>query len=487
MKITAEKERWNPSWVHWGVLGCIYDTTWFKRKWTIQEFILGRCCYFQYGGKRVETSKMFTAIRGLITQRRNLSAGVSEPERVPACFAAYMTFYTIFKEDFQRNVRTPARKTPKMTDFLRLGRFQAATNPKDAVFGMYGVLQKLDPTINLPDYSKSLEEIYIEATKLAITHDDSLDILLQTFESGGSLDIPSWVPNWNVPLHHGLEPKLPSPFVEGDKSGAPAKASFLEDGMSLSVLGYFVSRVTGCSKLYIPRLGDADDFPEFEKREYPFDVEWINLVSTKAYLEWIDIAREVRSHPTGKPIKEVFGYTLVPLSLLAVVNHREYPTNAYESWLQTTTSASEVCSQRLEKPQAGNLDRAAVAAPISNDETSRFTPHDTTGKQEMGRPEYVGNVGSIREDNKVDAFASLAYSACLGTRLFVTSAGYIGRGLKEVQEGDLVVLISGVSRPLIVRKEGETYRLRGPCHVEGIMNGEKWPDNENDLVEIILR
>jgi hypothetical protein len=250
--------------------------------------------------------------------------------------------------------------------------------------------------------------------------------------------------------------------------------------MSLSVLGYFVDRVTRCSKLYIPRLDDADDFPEFEKGEYPFDVEWIHLASTKAYLEWIDIAREFRSHQTGKPMKEVFGHTLVPLSLLAVVSHREYITNAYEAWLQTTTSASEVCSQHLEKPQAGNPDCAAVAAPISNDdETPRVIPHDTTGKQEMGRPEYVGISGSIREDTKAHAFDSLAYYACRGTRLFVTSTGYIGKGLKEVQEGDLVVLI--------VWKQGETYRLRGPCHVEGIMNGEKWPDNENDLVEITLR
>jgi len=483
MEITAEKEWGNSSW---GALTYIYDSAWFKRKWTIQEFILGRCCYFQYGGKRVETSKMFTAIRRLITQRREL-AGLGGKETAPACFAAYMNFYTVFKEDFQRNVRTPARKNPKMTDFLRQGRFQAATNPKDAVFGMYGILQKLDPTINLPDYSKSLEEIYIEATKLAITHDDSLDVLLQTFESGGSLEIPSWVPNWNVPLDHGLAPEVQSPFGKGDKSGAPAKASFLEDGMSLSVLGHFVSRVTGCSKLYIPRKDDADDFPEFGKGEYPFDVEWIHLASTKAYLEWVDIAREFRSHPTGKPMKEVFGHTLLPLSLLAVINCREYLTNAYELWLQITTSASEACPHHLEKRQAGNLDRAEVAAPISNDETSRFTPHDTTGKQEMGRPGYVGIVGSIREDNKVDAFNLLAYYACRGTRLFVTSTGYIGKGLKEVQEGDLVVLISGVSRPLIVQKEGETYRLRGPCHVEGIMNGEKWPDNENDLVEIILR
>ena len=63
----------------------------------------------------------------------------------------------------------------------------------------------------------------------------------------------------------------------------------------------------------------------------------------------------------------------------------------------------------------------------------------------------------------------------------------MGRGLREVQEGGYVVLISGVQMPLIVWKEGETYRLKEPCHVEGIMDGEKWPDDENELVDIILR
>jgi hypothetical protein len=71
-------------------------------------------------------------------------------------------------------------------------------------------------------------------------------------------------------------------------------------------------------------------------------------------------------------------------------------------------------------------------------------------------------------------------------KFFTISAQYMGKALPSAQEGDVVMLISGVDYPMIARKTGETYRLVSPAYVHGIMYGEKWPDNEEDLVEIVL-
>jgi hypothetical protein len=49
-----------------------------------------------------------------------------------------------------------------------------------------------------------------------------------------------------------------------------------------------------------------------------------------------------------------------------------------------------------------------------------------------------------------------------------------------------VVLIAGVDMPLIIRKEGNLYLLKGPAYVHGIMNGEKWPTDKNNLIDIVL-
>jgi hypothetical protein len=199
----AERGEWGTSNV---VLGCIHDSPWFGRKWMIQEFILGRRCFFQLGPERAETSKIFMARQQLIIQRRELSGDPVTRDVSNLAFETYRVSYAVYKNEFKKAGRTWPKKRLLITELLGMGRHQVATNPKDAVFGMYGILQKLDSTIPPPDYSKSVEDIYIEATKLAIMHDNSLEILLETSENRDLPELPSWVPDWNIMLDNGLNP-----------------------------------------------------------------------------------------------------------------------------------------------------------------------------------------------------------------------------------------------------------------------------------------
>jgi hypothetical protein len=269
----------------------------------------------------------------------------------------------------------------------------------------------------------------------------------------------------------------------------------------------FLYWVTRCSKFYVPIYRDEEDFPEFYYAGRRFGVEWQHLAATKVLREWIDIVRHHPSHPTGQAINEVFPRVLVNVSSSPEKTLLEFVANGYEPWLQLIASASESHSPTSEGLQLNEADRSTAAAhsPTSEglqlneadrstaaahsrkDQDSTDTAHTMTRKREMGIPEYEAILRSTLREPEAHAFGTTAYLCSLRTRLFVTSTGYIGKGLKEVQESDFVVLISGVSKPLIVRKEGLHYRLKGPCHVEGIMNGEKWPNNEDGLVDIILR
>jgi len=55
-----------------------------------------------------------------------------------------------------------------------------------------------------------------------------------------------------------------------------------------------------------------------------------------------------------------------------------------------------------------------------------------------------------------------------------------------VEAGDEVLLVAGVTRPLIARRIGVRYRLIGQAYVHGIMDGEKWPEDESKLVDIMF-
>jgi hypothetical protein len=60
-----------------------------------------------------------------------------------------------------------------------------------------------------------------------------------------------------------------------------------------------------------------------------------------------------------------------------------------------------------------------------------------------------------------------------GRRPFVTKGSYLGLGPKDMQSGDVVVIVSGAEVPLILREAPEGgYKLVGEAYVDGVMDGE---------------
>jgi hypothetical protein len=69
---------------------------------------------------------------------------------------------------------------------------------------------------------------------------------------------------------------------------------------------------------------------------------------------------------------------------------------------------------------------------------------------------------------------------------FTTSSGYIGTGPPCMQAGDEVSLLSGVYVPIILREEGPHYQVVGASYVHGLMLGEAWPRDEEELRDLTL-
>jgi len=100
--------------------------------------------------------------------------------------------------------------------------------------------------------------------------------------------------------------------------------------------------------------------------------------------------------------------------------------------------------------------------------------------------EYTAILKRIYGSREVSSLHLDIYNQCKRTRLLITTGGCLGKGLKNIQEGDAVALIAEVDMPMILRKEGDSYRSMGPAYIHGIMHGELWPENEDDLIEIVL-
>ena len=61
----------------------------------------------------------------------------------------------------------------------------------------------------------------------------------------------------------------------------------------------------------------------------------------------------------------------------------------------------------------------------------------------------------------------------------------IGRLMASVprttEVGDRIMILSGSNVPFVLRSVDDHYRLIGPCYVHGIMDGEAWPEDEDEL------
>jgi len=77
---------------------------------------------------------------------------------------------------------------------------QQTTNPKDVIYGIYSLLSALGIQLPTPDYSKSVEEIYSEAARVAILQKNSLEIFYQVPSSRKIVNLPSWVPSLTSPI-----------------------------------------------------------------------------------------------------------------------------------------------------------------------------------------------------------------------------------------------------------------------------------------------
>ncbi|KAF0329356.1 hypothetical protein GQ607_003305 [Colletotrichum asianum] len=68
-------------------------------------------------------------------------------------------------------------------------------------------------------------------------------------------------------------------------------------------------------------------------------------------------------------------------------------------------------------------------------------------------------------------------------RVFFTTNGTCGIGPCGLERGDLICVFAGLRLPFVVRPQGSSFVLVGPSIIDGVMEGEYWPEDESDLTE----
>jgi len=384
--------------------------------WPLQEIALAqRCCiligrldeefdigwiFLEPSGISVNTG-IGSAYGGIFSLRHQYEHAMSLHKRLVSFFQSRFD---------DSNIR------PSISEVLLGARSLRATEPRDKVFGLHGVLQRLHAPVGVPDYSRSVQDVYVEASTRAIREDSSLRIF-EGLTGSSKFNLPSWCPDWS---DHQHITKV-TDWARYEASGlSAAQFDFQGQGLGLLVHGIRIDVV--CQEHLI--------------------------FAATSQLEEADTLRDTLTEPLEAPQK--------------------VPGDQYLDFLKCLfldTWASESHMNRFDE----------ISRQMLLNNGRKGSKNGLAGM--LGyRDGIVSGIGHLK--TKFQLYIGLCRRLDRKT-LFQTNGGRLGIASMHTKIGDSIVLLQGCNLPMVVRSEGNKWKLVAPAYVpaDGIMNGKLWKLN----------
>lgn len=287
----------------------------------------------------------------------------------------------------------------------------SSTDPRDRIYALLPLTNMAHIKDLAPDYRISVESLYQKVATCMIREEKSLNII----GFGGqarNLKLPSWVPDWTL-----ASPARAFPRCSLDATGGRYKnlyrASSVEfDGFVDEEQGQL--RVRGIKVDTIQACSSARlPAGALEHMDYSMDNDDDVDDDIWVEFEWkLFVLRRTSAYITGCSWREALAHTLCADLKDDLLFEKVYRGGA------------------CQVPELGKL----------------------TGVLPEGR--------------------QLVRDVTMWRRLFDTTAGYLGLGLRDVQQGDSVCILNGCQFPMVLRQHGEFWKVVGEAYVHGLMDGE---------------
>jgi hypothetical protein len=346
-----------------------------------------------------------------------------------------------------------------------------ATDPRDKIFAMLGILKKLTsssaPFITI-DYNLSAAEVYVEATRAILQLTGWLGFLCQVDPSGRDRDpkLPSWVPGFSImpatvigglkAVHAGASTIVPPP---------PSARTFIEKTLGL----------TGCRVAVVKARSEVLD----------------NINQGTGDLEaGIQLLMDIpmNYHWTKENRVQAFWKTMIASGFdirKSVAMQQSFASWWLCHWIYRAGGLRLQLSLEEYLKSIPNVQLLAEATDAPN----QLAGHDAISK--MYR-HWITQTDEFKDLERSAAPFNRAFSSWTGSRrVFSTNQGHLGLGFDVLEEGDEVWVTPKTHVPFILRRvsEGEKelhFRFIGECYVHGIMEGEFFEQEDPVWQNILL-
>lgn len=287
------------------------------------------------------------------------------------------------------------------------------SDPRDRLYGLLSQLPERDRAGIVPDYTKSVSDIYTETTRDQILRHDRLDIIThcELDEQVPAFAIPSWVPDWSTPTDaadiHDVTPEL------------------FHLGPSFTYIDSTVIHATG---VYVCRVACV----------IPFDKQKMYGGSDA------DTARYLRT------------------VLLALAENRY----VLDASLDRRKHFWETCCRTF---WVNNFAERWVP-PVLHE--PRYHKCLSIIKMLVSPDNPLGELHDVPD---VSLYLERCREACTSRSLFLTEDGHLGVATESVCVGDEVTALFGCFTPMVLRPDIQGtggHRVVSTCYLDGGMRGE---------------
>lgn len=464
----------------WDAVSSLFSATWFTRFWIIQEVVLSKHVHVFLGEYEMCWSHLVKAAH-YIKQNGSPNETLRDSARTGIFNAATIG-------QMQEGQLDPLV-------LLHLSPEFGATEPRDRVFALYGLLKsnkwdKGQSTLHTafsPNYNSRLVDVYTDATRAAITSPGGSSLLLTAqclVQRVGcehpDTDFPSWVPRFH--------------FVRDDARGS-YKRLFLKyktkDGAEVARIDTDtpcnILRISGVVIDSVSRVYEQLPLSVFHQDQNSHEHcdgvkcdDWQCAERRGPILRIIsqlwDAAIAANSQVPLPELASMLRTTLLGQSDPTIsrsycdcdgTNRNRFERFVFKLWPSTQDAPFEdrgVAEEERVYSDDSDLDQEY------SDEEEQVDSDDSDLDQEYPDEDAVGPLCQLREDfSHVGRFMKMIIAQQANRRFFLANSGRMGSAAPRSRTGDKICLVSGLSVPLVLRQVGSEWTLIGDAYLSGPM------------------
>ncbi|OBS19718.1 hypothetical protein FPOA_11442 [Fusarium poae] len=326
-----------------------------------------------------------------------------------------------------------------LLEVLRASRSQIASDPRDKLYGILGVLPAHIRNGFRVDYNLSVKDVYTEIVEFLIQTTEKLDVICESVHfpiNTGSSNLPSFVPDWShIPLTSSMGRQY------GFSASGPTKAicKFHDERLNKLEISGIEIDVVQTKGMVVGTLCNLGDF-------------------LMAFLHWKALllaAVEGRTTFQIQLAEEAFAATICLGQITTGYDRSRWKLVSYQAIVN-------LFRDRLLHLPLDDVLRSHVDIP-------------TNIPPEARRQFFQTNFGD----------------RMMGRTFCLTQNRRLGLGSGAMLPGDIVVVPLGCSTPVLLRPEGTQgeYRYVGDIYIENYMFGkavDQWQAGERELKKYVL-